>query len=191
VGTLKQTAWTLFNPISDFYGLLECGDEGALQSAMTDIARHLELPQHPFVHYEWGLKMEPTVAGQIKVQRYGQSIVRIPLSFVGRPHALGCILSHELTHERLAYTDIQGADRTETELLTDLMSIALGLGKLMMNGLIVMGEPLMHESRILGYLEPELCVYAYKFVNRYFAVPESASRDSLTEEALQRLREWA
>lgn len=151
----------------------------------------MELPQIPLANYEWGLKMKHGTAGRIKLQTDEASIIQIPLLYAGRPQAIGGILAHELTHQFLASMDIVAADKTETEPLTDLAAFPLGLGKLVMNGTITVFEPQKGDCRVLGYLSPELCVYAYNQVNQYFSVPDNAIREYLTQDALFRLEVWS
>jgi hypothetical protein len=80
--------------------------------------------------------MKPEAAGQIRFNRGLRSHIQIPLFYVGKPHALGAILAHELSHEVLTEESITDDSIDELEMLTDLTSIALGLGMLVLNGTI-------------------------------------------------------
>jgi len=188
---IKRMRWTLFDPTPDFYYLLKTGEENDLQAAAARVSHHLELAHVPFVTYEWGLKLKPEAAGQIKLRAGQQSSIQIPLLFVGRSQALGSILAHELTHQFMISADIKGTDQSETELLTDLMSITMGLGKIVLNGLVIFFEPNTNGIRVLGYLDPALSVHAYNRVNQYFHIPNYVARESLITDALRMLEEWA
>lgn len=183
-----RRAWALFAPVARFYALLETGEDHDLQSATDEVSRHLGLPTQPSVTYEWGLKMQPQVAGQIHLRSGQRSHIQIPLFYVGKPHALGGILAHELTHEFLACAGIACTGDEEGELLTDLASIARGLGRLVLNGSISMVAPQTGEAQILGYLSPELKAYAYRRVNQERSVPDAKARELLTPEALRWLK---
>jgi len=188
---IKRMRWTLFDPTPDFYHLLETGEENDLHAAAARVSRHLELAHVPFVTYEWGLKMRPEAAGQIKLRDGQNSSIQIPFLFVGRSQALGSILAHELTHQFMSSADIKGTNESETELLTDLMSITMGLGKIVLNGLVIFFEPNTDGFRVLGYLDPAFSAYAYNRVNKYFHIPNYVARKHLILDALRMLEEWA
>ncbi len=58
-----------FEPTDAFYENLQSGDERDLQSVVNDISQMLQISPIPSTIYEWGLKMEPSVAGEC---RFGQ-----------------------------------------------------------------------------------------------------------------------
>jgi hypothetical protein len=186
----KRSTWTVFEPTLTFYRRLESGDDNDLEMAADEIGRHLEILTLPYVTYEWGLKMKPEVAGQIKYGGGLRSQIQIPLYYVGKPDALGGILAHELTHEFLALQNIKSTNMDETEPLTDLTSIALGLGKLVLNGTVSALLPSTGESHILGYLSPELKVYAFMQVNQQHKIPKEKLTENFTENALKLLRTY-
>jgi len=184
----RRSTWTVFEPTPTFYRRLESGDDDDLEMAADEIGRHLEILTLPYVAYEWGLKMKPEVAGQIKYGSGLRSQIQIPLYYVGKPDALGGILAHELTHEFLAFHNIKFTNLDETEQLTDLASIALGLGKLVLNGTVSELLPSTGEGHILGYLSPELKVYAFMQVNQQYKIPKEKLTENLNENALKLLR---
>jgi hypothetical protein len=152
-------AWSLYAPSAAFYGLLESGDDDDLQQAVEQMAGHVGLDVAPLAAYELGLRMRFDVAGQISQGGHRRSRIQIPLFYVGKPLPLGAILAHELTHEVLRRCQIAGADPLETERLTDLASIALGLGCVVLNG-AVLAEAAQAEAHVLGYLSPRAKAYA-------------------------------
>ena len=165
--TVGKAKWDLFEPTSEFYARLGSGDEDDLTWAAHRLGQYLDLSSTPSVVYEWSLRVDAALAGLVQ-----QNLVRIPLFYAGRPHALGAILAHELTHKVLECSGIS-CSMIEFEPLTDLASIALGLGKLVLNGTIVELVAAMGEIQSLGYLAPELKVYAYLKVNQWHRVPNS------------------
>ena len=188
LGRINGTPWALFEPTADFYSWLESGDDGDLAAAEAALGRHLGLRLLPPVAYEWGLRMKPEVAGQIRAKGSSLSRIQIPLYYAGKPHALGGILAHELTHEYLARLNLpDGQQLADLEPQTDLASIALGLGKLVLNGTVTVMAAATGEVQTIGYLSPELKAYAYRQVNRQRAVADGVARACLTDGALRLL----
>lgn len=179
-------SWTLFDPTPEFYARLESGEEDDLEAASEQLACHLKLASPPSVVYEWGLRLDPKIAGQIQLKSEPQSRshIRIPLFYVGKPEALGAILAHELSHQAIAQEQIVCASLEELESLTDLASLALGLGKLVLNGIDIEVGVHTGETQSLGYLSPELKVYAYQKVNQLHQVSNNTALSNLTKQAL-------
>ncbi len=184
----RRSTWTVFEPTPIFYKRLESGEDEDLEKAAGEIGKHLEILTLPYVAYEWGLKMKPEIAGQIKYGNGLRSRIQIPLYYVGKPDALGGILAHELTHEFLAFHNINFTNLDETEQLTDLASIVLGLGKLVLNGTVSALLPSTGEGHILGYLSPELKVYAFMQVNQRYKILKKTLTENLNENALNLIR---
>lgn len=150
------------------------------------IAKHLGIASIPNVRYDWGIKMEPEVAGQIKLASPIRCI-QIPFFYVGKKYEVGGILAHEMTHAFLTYNGILLEDPNENEMFTDLAAVFIGLGKLLLNGLLVALDEHLSEGHGLGYLSPESIVYCYKRVNAYRSISEEAATKNLTPEATNRL----
>jgi hypothetical protein len=181
----EPTPWLLFEPTTAFYARLASGEEGDLARAAQEIGQYLLLPGVPTVAYEWGIRMDPQVAGQIRRQRGAISHIQIPLYYVGRPHALGAILAHELTHERLApIEEVLCSTVQEQERVTDLASMVSGLGKLVLNGLITEIVPVAGERQVLGYLDPPVIAYVYRFLGQRYGIAESQLMRNLTDAAI-------
>jgi hypothetical protein len=154
--TKRMRSWGLFAPTHQFYESLASGEDRSLENSVDQISSHLQLRLPPSVTYEWGLKLSPQIAGQISLGGT-RSHIQIPLFYAGRPDALGAILAHELTHEAIAQEQIKFASIEELEQMTDLSAIALGLGKLILNG---MGRNRRYrEPGIPGKRQANLCLY--------------------------------
>jgi hypothetical protein len=175
-----------FEPTEEVYARLGSEDEQDLQYVAAEIARRLGILLAPSVTYDWGLKMEPEVAGQIKTVNSIYNI-RIPFFYVGKKHALGAILAHEMAHAFLFSRSISLDDPNENELFTDLAAVFIGLGKLFINGLISMTNEYSRETSTFGYLSPELIAYCYRRVIAYRFIDEDIAARNLTPEALKRL----
>lgn len=184
----KRTMSILFEPTPALYKKLESGDDSDLETVAIEMCKYLELNNAPAVVYEWGLKMKPEVAGQIRYSGSTRSQIQIPLFYVGKPHELGAILAHELTHEFLACEGITCDNVDELEQLTDLASISIGLGKLVLNGTVSILVPSTGEHHVLGYLTPELKAYTYQKINKQYKIRNVAAKEHLTENALRILK---
>lgn len=125
-----------FEPTLVFYDFLESGEDTDLAAAASLLCNHIGLVTCPVVSYEWGLKIPMGAAG-VFAARSTATKINIPLFYIGRPGALGAILAHELTHAYLFQQPFPEAWGEECEPLTDLASIYLGLGKVVLNGIHV------------------------------------------------------
>jgi len=184
--------WKLLEPSTDMYDLLAESEDRALQTTVDHIARHLELATVPTAQFEWGLKMAPEVAGDIRIScaAVGGSVIRIPFFYVGKPYALGSILAHELSHHLNAVEGVWEGDRDENERLTDLSAIASGMGKLVLNGMSTEACGIPGAAFRLGYLEVQTLLYAYEVVNRRFEIGARQATAGLLPDVVSRLSEF-
>jgi hypothetical protein len=161
--------WQLLAPPTAMYDLLADGEDTTLQGVVEHLCRHVDLPTVPTVRYEFGLRMAPDAAGEIRIgcNVKGGSLIRVPFFYVGKAYALGAILAHELAHHLNALLGIWESDCDENERLTDLSVVAAGLGKLTLNGLSTSVRGVMPIS---GYLHPDVVFYAYQLVNQHYRV---------------------
>jgi hypothetical protein len=164
-----------FEPTEDVYKKLASGDENDLRYVTSSIAAHLRIISTLTVRYDWGLKMEPEVAGQIRSD-YFLAYIQIPFFYVGKKYSLGGILAHELTHHLLHSRHIALADSNENEFFTDLTAVFVGLGKLLLNGTLGEGSG-------LGYLSPDLIAYSMRKVCHVHAIDVKIALGNLTSEA--------
>lgn len=167
-----------FEPTEKIYEKLESGDEYDLRYVAREIARHIGIISIPTITYDWGLKMEPEVAGQIKGLSQMHHI-QIPFFYVGKKYEVGGILAHEMTHALLYSKGISLEDQNENEVFTDLAAIFIGLGKLLLNGYVC-------EGYVLGYLSPELIAYCHEKVSASRSIGREVAMKNLTPEARNR-----
>ena len=176
-----------FEPTGKIYKKLQSGTEADIQSVAEAIAKHLGIGQSITVNYDWGIKMEPEVAGQINLSsptRY----IQIPFFYAGKEYAIGSIIAHEMSHTYLFSKGILLDDQMENEMFTDLGAVFIGLGKLLLNGLVVYVSQATSEGHVLGYLSPDLMAYSYKAVNSYRSINEEVSMENLLPQAKRMLR---
>lgn len=170
-----------FEPTEEDYALLESGDEADLRSFVSRAARHLELVAAPKAEYDWGIKMDPGHAGQVRLGA-SEHPVKIPFHHAGKPYAVGAIIAHELTHVFMWGKGIGAPDCDENERLTDLTAICVGLGKLALNGTLLEPSGDMMTATGLGYVPHELLVYAFRKVNALRGIADREARRHLRAE---------
>lgn len=134
-----------FEPTTDFYEFLMQGTINCFNQAMRNLADFIESKTCPIID-EWKGSQNPIVmrnSDSIQdnippgiIHYSGSNHSRIELSIANQhsPKIMGAILAHELTHHFLDQRDIRFSDAEENEKLTDLASIFIGLGKLIING---------------------------------------------------------
>ncbi len=176
-----------FEPTVDIYMKLGSGDEKDVQDIAVMISKHINIYTAPSVKYEWGLKMEPEVGAQIKLDE-SPFPIRIPFFFVGKKYATGSILAHEISHIFLLMRNIYLSDTEENEMLTDLTAVFIGLGKLLLNGLIVETEQNFCQGHVLGYLPLNLIFYSYKKVNALHSISEDLARKNLLPDVINKIK---
>lgn len=181
--------WELFDPTQDFYSRLLSGEDSDLCHAVKILADHMGIPPLRSVSYEWGLLMPNTVAGRIHVISTAESRIQIPLFYVGKPHPLGAILAHELSHQMLAIHGIWSENEIENEQLTDAASIIVGLGKVVLNGTITEVAEATGETQLLGYIDPCLRVDLYARVNELHGISANVATENLTNAAIGLFRQ--
>jgi hypothetical protein len=182
--------WRLFEPTNAIYEKLRTGEDADLEHVNSLIGRHLCLPHTPMVRYEWGLKLSPQAVGDIKLPGSVVSLIRVPFSCLGKPYLIGAVLAHEMSHQWLFLNGISYDDEDMNEKLTDLTAFAIGLGKLMLNGISKEASGLQGLALKLGYLEPELMLYAYEICNKWNGISLRESTKLLNNDVLLMVRKF-
>jgi len=183
----------LFEPSPGFYGLFESGEDEDLEHAVGLAAHHppvaqLLSGQSPSAAYLPPATGELGMAGRlVRSTSYGP---RIEVSFhvMGIPEAVGTVIAHELGHYVLAFANHSLAETIENELLTDLTSVFVGFGKLLLNGKQRAHSPHSPFEQHLGYLPLELTTYAYRKVCRARGVDLATATSNLTPELLTEIQ---
>lgn len=179
----------LFEPTGEIYEKLATGEDEDLQHVNNLIGQHLGLLYTPVVRYEWGLKLSHEAIGDIQLPGSSVSVIRVPFFCVGKPYLIGTVLAHEMTHQWLFLNGVGYQDQDMNEKLTDLASFALGLGKLMLNGLSEEACGFDCQSFVHGYIEPDLMLYAYGVVNKFNGVSLRGSTKFLCRDVVRMVME--
>lgn len=179
----------LFETTGEIYAKLATGEDEDLQHVNNLIGQHLCLPYTPVVRYEWGLKLSHEAIGDIQRPGSSISVIRVPFFCIGKPCLIGTVLAHEMTHQWLFLNGVGYEDQDMNEKLTDLASFALGLGKLMLNGLSEEACGFDCQSFVHGYIEPDLMLYAYGVINKYNGVSLRESTKFLSQDVVRMVME--
>jgi len=117
--------------------------------------------------------------GKGQQDMYGGARISEPASEGRRKH-------HQFQSSRVSGDTVM--DEPE-EVATHVAAMALGLGKVVLNG--VCQYAAVKDGEPLGHMPPSLCAYAYDQVNRTVGVAEEAAKQGLIPEALEELLEVA
>jgi predicted RNA-binding protein with PUA-like domain len=186
-------AKTKYNILEPF--LINPGDSLSLQEAAKKIARFIGL--HDIIFIVTPTNQNDKVGGQIELKQ-GEKVVFIEISNDILEHKEGVLatLAHEITHKYMQINSItceRGLiHKYENEIFTDITSIFLGLGKLMLNGCQTEriksereGECICYTTRTLkiGYLNIGQLAFVYRCICAMRKVPDCDMISSLSEEA--------
>lgn len=180
---------------------IDTGDAIAIQNAAKKIADFVGLNNFTFIV---GLaKAEEGVGGHIELEQGVNTLyIEISKDMKKFPDAVPALLAHEITHKYLETNGIScGTGPThqyENEVLTDITTIFLGLGKLVLNGCEgknIRQESLKEETRTItetmktGYLDRNQFAFVYRLVCAMRQIPAKVCEAGLSFEALQALRQ--
>jgi hypothetical protein len=163
-----------------------------IQNAGKIIAHHAGL--NDFIFIISVTTQKPTTAGHIEL-RYGSRDVYVEVSrhICGHKDAVLATLCHEIAHKFLHEHAIRnGITQLEQELLTDVATVYLGMGKIMLNGCECekvewksMGSKTtktIHTLKI-GYISRECFAFVYRLVCEMQQIPRKQFLAGLSEPA--------
>ena len=180
---------------------LDSSDAIQIQAAARRIAEFVGLEQFTFII--GCCRQKEHVAGHIDLQPSGDTVfIEIDADLRARPQAVLATLAHEVTHKYLQINAVSTGfgpiHSYENEILTDVASVWLGLGKLVLNGCeselqcdtqTPAGRRTTTTRLQLGYLSKDQFAFVYLLVCTMRAIPETEFRRSLTSKALDELRD--
>jgi hypothetical protein len=163
-----------------------------IQYAGKIIARHAGLDNLTFIISPTTL--DPSTAGHIEL-RYGEPAVFVEISnsICNFKDAVLATLCHEVAHKFLHVNGIRhGNVQIEQEFLTDVATVYLGMGKIMLNGCECQrseareeGDKTITTTHTLrtGYISRECFAFVYRLVCAMRRIPATQFLAGLSEEA--------
>lgn len=184
----SKTSYKLLDPF-----ILNTKDIISIQIAARKIAEFIGLRNFTFVVSV--NKQEENVAGKIELEwREREVFIDISDKIVNFPEAVLATLSHELAHKYLQVNQIKETVEFENEILTDVTTVFLGLGKLMLNGCEYSVQTFEHYNNVvqekfqLGYLKPNQIAFVYLLVCAMRKIPSNEYERGLSPSSINAIK---
>ena len=172
-------------------------DHLSIQKTAKDIAEFIGLTGFTFI--VGVAKQREKVGGHIDLCVEGDNVVFVEIDgdMMKFPDAVGATLCHEVCHKWLQLQGIASPVKIENEILTDITSVFLGFGKIMLNGCkatkvsyetIPNGTRTITQTMASGYLHRDQLAFVYRLVCGMRNIPASDSMQGLNPEASQAVR---
>lgn len=168
----------------------------SIQEAAKQIADFIGLAGFTFV-VAVAMQKEK-VGGHIDLSTGGKDIfIEIDENTMKFPNVVGAVLCHEVCHKWLQVNGISSRIEIESEILTDISTVFLGLGKIMLNGCrttrlryetIPNGTRTVAETMTSGYLDRDQLSFVYRLVCAMRNIPELEYMQDLSSEAVQSIQ---
>jgi hypothetical protein len=163
----------------------------AIQAVARKIAESIGLEDFTFIIST--AKQKEKVGGHIDLSTGGRDVfVEVDSDMMKFPDAVAATLCHELCHKWLQVNGIRSPIEIDNEILTDITSVFLGFGKIMLNGCrttnvryetIPNGTRTITETMTAGYLDRDQLAFAYGLVCAMRSVPLTDFMQGLNAEA--------
>jgi hypothetical protein len=166
-------------------------DHLAIQKQAKEIAAFIGLTEFTFII---GVaKQKKKVGGHIDLSTQGREVfVEIDEDMMSFPSAVAATLCHETCHKWLQVNGLGSPIKSEDEILTDITTVFLGFGKIMLNGCtatnvrhetIPNGTRTVTETKFCGYLDRGQFAFVYRLVCAMRNIPPSEFMQGLNPEA--------
>ena len=153
----------------------------SLQKVARELADSIGLSQ--FVFIVTFAKQEKNVGGHIDLgTKDGVVYIEIDPGAIPFRQSIGATLCHEICHKWLQTKGISSPILMDNEILTDITTVFLGFGKIMLNGCKVTnvreersgeGTRTTTETRTSGYLKRDQLAFVYRLVCAMRRIPSS------------------
>ena len=163
----------------------------SIQKAARQLAGSISLSQFTFI--VTFVKQKKNVGGHIELNRIDEVVfIEIDPGALALPESIGAILCHEIAHKWLQVNQISSPIEMDNEILTDIATVFLGFGRIMLNGCDVMsvkeertaeGTRTTTQTRISGYLKRDQLAFVYRMVCAMRNVPQSECMRGLSSAA--------
>jgi hypothetical protein len=166
-------------------------DSVAIQSVAKKITEFIGLAGFTFIIAI--TKQKKNVAGHIDLSTGGKEVfVEVDSEMMKFPDAVAATLCHEACHKWLQINCIESPVESDNEILTDITSVFLGLGKIMLNGCKTAnvreektpnGTSTFTETMTAGYLDRDQLAFVYRLVCAMRSISTSDLMEGLNAEA--------
>lgn len=128
-------------------------------------------------------------AGNILLDNCEDVLIHLSRSLEGYPECVLATLSHEISHKYNHFNKLYFQNSYENEIFTDLTSVYLGYGKLMLNGVEVIkkyGEAYSEKihTKKVGYLNREQLAFIYVVINNLLGIKNKEYYLNLKDDAI-------
>ncbi|PKM48822.1 MAG: hypothetical protein CVV02_18505 [Firmicutes bacterium HGW-Firmicutes-7] len=175
----NKVNYTLLNP-----SLLQAYDIISIQNSAKQIAEFVNMKDYIFIVAF--SKQKENVGGHIELKYLGKEVfIEISNKAVKFPEAILATLAHEITHKYIQSNNIAyGTNDYENEVFTDITTIFLGLGKLLLNGCDCQtvkfeSEQTITETYKTGYLNKNQIAFVYLLICFMRNIPASKYEQGL------------
>jgi hypothetical protein len=166
-------------------------DRVSIQKVARQIADSIGLSQFQFIITI--AKQKKNVGGHIDLSTKDEAVfIEIDPDAMAFPDSVGATLCHEICHKWLQTMGVSSPILIDNEILTDITTVFLGFGKIMLNGCEVKnvkeervdeGTRTTTETRTSGYLKRDQFAFVYRLVCSMRSVPRSDYMRGLNSDA--------
>lgn len=137
---------------------------------------------------------EPNIGGNI-VEEADMVFIEINNTIMNR-RSIIAVLAHEIMHHYLNNKDIRIENELENEILTDVATIYVGLGKLCLNGIYTVTKYMVGNKEYIhtqntGYLDRRCFNFAYFVIGKLRDIPEKLLFEGLDYDATTFLKDMS
>lgn len=171
-------------------------DHLSIQKAAKQIADFIGLTGFTFIVAI--AKQKEKVGGHIDLATDGKEVfVEVDEDTMKFPDAVGATLCHETCHKWLRVNGVESPIEYENEILTDISTVFLGLGKVMLNGskatnvryeTVPNGTRTITETMTSGYLDRDQLAFVYRLVCAMRNILMAEYMQDLNSEAVQAIQ---
>jgi len=167
-------------------------DTISIQETAKEIAAFIGMDTFTFIVSF--TKQKEKVGGHIDLSNSGKNVfIEIDENSLDFPEAICATLCHEICHKWLQKNHLELPVERENEILTDIATIFLGLGKVMLNGsktsavkekMTSEGTRTTTRTLTVGYLDINQLAVVYELICRMRKIPSIIFMKGLSEDAI-------
>lgn len=138
-------------------------------------------------------EVNSNIAGNVLLDDKEDVLIHLSRNLNKYPDSILATLSHEISHKYIHFNRLTIKNSYENEVLTDLTSVYLGFGKLMLNGVEVVektkiGNTEKTYTKTVGYLNRDQLAFIYLVVNYAQGESSLSYYSNLNDSALETVK---